>query len=105
MPMGLLGQGTAKRQRPTHQVNISSISFILFLIYIAKLAFTHYYSNLIFAKGGGGLRNMLERDVTKKEDAVHLEKRLGLFSGVALIVGTMIGKFWVCNVGGDSVQR
>lgn len=28
---------------------------------------------------------------TIADDAVHLKRRLGLFSGVALIVGTMIG--------------
>lgn len=34
----------------------------------------------------------LEGSDSIKDDAVHLKRRLGLFSGVALIVGTMIGK-------------
>ena len=34
----------------------------------------------------------LEGSDTIKNDAVHLKRRLGLFSGVALIVGTMIGE-------------
>lgn len=37
--------------------------------------------------GGDGL----EGPDPTKDDAVHLKRRLGLFSGVALIVGTMIG--------------
>ncbi|KAK6641603.1 hypothetical protein RUM44_013318 [Polyplax serrata] len=35
--------------------------------------------------------NKLERSSSIADDAVHLKRRLGLFSGVALIVGTMIG--------------
>ncbi|XP_046464185.1 b(0,+)-type amino acid transporter 1-like isoform X2 [Daphnia pulex] len=33
----------------------------------------------------------MERDVSTPNDALHLERRVGLVSGVALIVGTMIG--------------
>lgn len=40
----------------------------------------------------GRRRNSLEGTCTKAKDTIQLEKRLGLFSGVALIVGTMIGK-------------
>lgn len=39
--------------------------------------------------GSGG--DKLEGPDTAKNDSVHLKRRLGLFSGVALIVGTMIG--------------
>lgn len=39
----------------------------------------------------GGMRQSVERQSSKAKDPVQLEKRLGLFSGVALIVGTMIG--------------
>ncbi|KAL0276580.1 UNVERIFIED_CONTAM: hypothetical protein PYX00_004129 [Menopon gallinae] len=39
--------------------------------------------------GSGG--DKLEGPDTAKNDPVHLKRRLGLFSGVALIVGTMIG--------------
>ncbi|XP_068141343.1 b(0,+)-type amino acid transporter 1 isoform X1 [Drosophila tropicalis] len=41
--------------------------------------------------GTGRLRKPLERNGSTTNDTVHLERRLGLFSGVALIVGTMIG--------------
>ncbi|KRG00388.1 uncharacterized protein Dwil_GK18491, isoform B [Drosophila willistoni] len=41
--------------------------------------------------GTGRLRKPLERNGSTPNDTVHLERRLGLFSGVALIVGTMIG--------------
>lgn len=34
----------------------------------------------------------LEGTDTIEDDALHLKRRVGLFSGVALIVGTMIGK-------------
>ncbi|XP_014259511.1 b(0,+)-type amino acid transporter 1 [Cimex lectularius] len=39
--------------------------------------------------GGGG--DKLEGSDTTQGDALHLQRRVGLFSGVALIVGTMIG--------------
>lgn len=49
--------------------------------------------------GGGGDgeiagngKNMLARKLSTKGDTLYLERRVGLFSGVALIVGTMIGK-------------
>lgn len=38
------------------------------------------------------MRNTLEESGAKTDNVVHLKRRLGLFSGVALIVGTMIGK-------------
>ena len=38
------------------------------------------------------MRESMERSSSKAKDPVQLQKRLGLFSGVALIVGTMIGK-------------
>lgn len=38
------------------------------------------------------MRDEVERSSSKAKDPVQLQKRLGLFSGVALIVGTMIGK-------------
>lgn len=37
------------------------------------------------------MREPMEGSGPKAKDPVQLEKRLGLFSGVALIVGTMIG--------------
>lgn len=37
-------------------------------------------------------KNMLARKLSTKGDTLYLERRVGLFSGVALIVGTMIGK-------------
>ncbi|XP_016925586.1 b(0,+)-type amino acid transporter 1 isoform X1 [Drosophila suzukii] len=43
------------------------------------------------ASGTGRMRKPLERNGSTQNHAVHLERRLGLFSGVALIVGTMIG--------------
>ncbi|XP_017155815.1 b(0,+)-type amino acid transporter 1 isoform X1 [Drosophila miranda] len=43
------------------------------------------------SSGTGRMRKPLERNGSTQNDAVHLERRLGLFSGVALIVGTMIG--------------
>lgn len=45
------------------------------------------------SSGTGGMRKSLERKGSAPNDAVHLQRRVGLFSGVALIVGTMIGKF------------
>ncbi|XP_025199652.1 b(0,+)-type amino acid transporter 1 [Melanaphis sacchari] len=36
-------------------------------------------------------KNMLARKLSTKGDTLYLERRVGLFSGVALIVGTMIG--------------
>ncbi|KAI5699939.1 hypothetical protein M8J76_007697 [Diaphorina citri] len=42
-----------------------------------------------FDSGSG--RNKLARHGTTQDDTLHLERRVGLFSGVALIVGTMIG--------------
>ncbi|KAH8344769.1 hypothetical protein KR067_006840 [Drosophila pandora] len=41
--------------------------------------------------GTGRMRKPLERNGSAQNHTVHLERRLGLFSGVALIVGTMIG--------------
>ncbi|KRG07389.1 b(0,+)-type amino acid transporter 1 isoform X2 [Drosophila mojavensis] len=43
------------------------------------------------SSGTGRMRKPLERNGSTQNDTVHLERRLGLFSGVALIVGTMIG--------------
>uniref|UniRef100_W8BZ65 b(0,+)-type amino acid transporter 1 n=2 Tax=Ceratitis capitata TaxID=7213 RepID=W8BZ65_CERCA len=43
------------------------------------------------SSGTGGMRKSLERKGSAPNDAVHLQRRVGLFSGVALIVGTMIG--------------
>lgn len=40
----------------------------------------------------GGMRKSVARQHSAKNDSVHLQRRVGLFSGVALIVGTMIGK-------------
>lgn len=37
-------------------------------------------------------KDMLARKLSTKGDTLYLERRVGLFSGVALIVGTMIGK-------------
>lgn len=49
--------------------------------------------------GGDGetasnVKNMLARKLSTKGDTLYLERRVGLFSGVALIVGTMIGKHY-----------
>lgn len=44
------------------------------------------------SSGTGGMRKSLERNGTTPNDPIHLQRRVGLFSGVALIVGTMIGK-------------
>ena len=44
------------------------------------------------SSGPGGMRKSLERKGSAPNDAIHLQRRVGLFSGVALIVGTMIGK-------------
>lgn len=41
--------------------------------------------------GAWGMRQPVERKHSTKNDPVHLQRRMGLFSGVALIVGTMIG--------------
>ncbi|XP_044756184.1 b(0,+)-type amino acid transporter 1 isoform X2 [Coccinella septempunctata] len=38
-----------------------------------------------------GVRDKLEGQSTAEDDTIHLKRRVGLFSGVALIVGTMIG--------------
>lgn len=43
------------------------------------------------SSGTGGMRQPLERKGSAPNNAVHLQRRVGLFSGVALIVGTMIG--------------
>lgn len=45
--------------------------------------------------GAGG--DKLEGTDSTQDDALHLERRVGLFSGVALIVGTMIGKCSLCK--------
>lgn len=37
------------------------------------------------------IRDRMERVCSTKNDSIHLKRRVGLFSGVALIVGTMIG--------------
>lgn len=37
------------------------------------------------------MRDSLERKGSTANDIIHLKRRVGLFSGVALIVGTMIG--------------
>lgn len=44
------------------------------------------------SSGTGGMRKSLEGSGSTPNDIVHLKRRVGLFSGVALIVGTMIGK-------------
>nr|XP_023029478.1 large neutral amino acids transporter small subunit 1-like isoform X2 [Leptinotarsa decemlineata] len=36
-------------------------------------------------------QDKLERPSSTENDTIHLQRRVGLFSGVALIVGTMIG--------------
>uniref|UniRef100_A0A182MSY9 b(0,+)-type amino acid transporter 1 n=1 Tax=Anopheles culicifacies TaxID=139723 RepID=A0A182MSY9_9DIPT len=41
--------------------------------------------------GTGGMRDALEGPGSTQNDIIHLKRRVGLFSGVALIVGTMIG--------------
>ncbi|XP_055390544.1 b(0,+)-type amino acid transporter 1 isoform X1 [Condylostylus longicornis] len=41
--------------------------------------------------GTGGMRKSLEGNGSTPNDPIHLQRRVGLFSGVALIVGTMIG--------------
>lgn len=43
------------------------------------------------SSGTGGMRKSLEGNGTAPNDPIHLQRRVGLFSGVALIVGTMIG--------------
>ncbi|XP_037937992.1 b(0,+)-type amino acid transporter 1 isoform X2 [Teleopsis dalmanni] len=43
------------------------------------------------SSGSGRMRKSLERKGSAPNDAIHLQRRVGLFSGVALIVGTMIG--------------
>lgn len=42
---------------------------------------------------GGGGPDQLEGSGPVADDAVHLKRRVGLVSGVALIVGTMIGQY------------
>ena len=41
--------------------------------------------------GSGGMRDPLEGREATKTNSVHLERRMGLFSGIALILGTQIG--------------
>lgn len=43
-------------------------------------------------ESAGNGKNMLARKLSTKGDTLYLERRVGLFSGVALIVGTMIGE-------------
>lgn len=43
-------------------------------------------------EAAGNGKNMLARKLSTKGDTLYLERRVGLFSGVALIVGTMIGE-------------
>lgn len=43
------------------------------------------------SSGTGGMRKSLEGNGTTTNDPIHLQRRVGLLSGVALIVGTMIG--------------
>lgn len=43
----------------------------------------------------GWMREPMEGKHPKTNDTVHLQRRVGLFSGVALIVGTMIG---MCSI-------
>ncbi|XP_052865751.1 b(0,+)-type amino acid transporter 1 isoform X1 [Anopheles cruzii] len=43
------------------------------------------------SSGTGGMRDALEGPGSAQNDLIHLKRRVGLFSGVALIVGTMIG--------------
>ncbi|CAH1109445.1 unnamed protein product [Psylliodes chrysocephalus] len=42
-------------------------------------------------EGGAAGQDKLERPGAIEDDAIHLKRRVGLISGVALIVGTMIG--------------
>ncbi|XP_025833041.1 b(0,+)-type amino acid transporter 1 isoform X2 [Agrilus planipennis] len=44
-----------------------------------------------FETSGAGGTDQLEGSGAAENDALHLKRRVGLFSGVALIVGTMIG--------------
>ena len=39
-----------------------------------------------------GHKDVLERRDSVPNDSIHLKRRVGLISGIALIVGTMIGK-------------
>lgn len=45
--------------------------------------------------GTGRMRKSMERNGSTQNDSIHLKRRVGLFSGVALIVGTMIGEYTV----------
>lgn len=80
-----------KRQRPTHQGEFSWRQRVL---PFAHIKLQSYYEIIIpFTNRPGRMRDSLERSGTKTKDPVQLQKRLGLFSGIALIVGTMIGGF------------
>lgn len=70
-----------KRQRPTHQGEF---------VYILSL--NSIDNHFVFTFRPGRMRDSMERSGTKTKDPVQLQKRLGLFSGIALIVGTMIGE-------------
>lgn len=50
-----------------------------------------YLSQHILVTGPGRVRKSMAGSQSKEDDLVYLERRVGLFSGVALIVGTMIG--------------
>ena len=52
-------------------------------------------SNGVIHHRNGSLNNNEKElsDVSSDQDHVNLKKRVGLLSGVGLIVGTMIGKF------------
>lgn len=73
-------EGRPKRQRPTHQGE-----------FWFRFRETLIWQWLFLRVRPGGMRKSMERSGTKTKDPVQLEKRLGLFSGVALIAGTMIG--------------
>jgi hypothetical protein len=87
IPTGILGESRPKRQRPTHQVCTKHQFMSLINVNLLIVAFGPI-------SGTGGMRESLERKGSAPNDAIHLERRVGLFSGVALIVGTMIGNFY-----------
>lgn len=57
-----------------------------------NVKFSYDFSSFSFS-GTGGMRDSLEGTGSAQNDLIHLQRRVGLFSGVALIVGTMIGKY------------
>lgn len=101
IPPPIFVEGRPKRQRPTHQgkcKNIfhsrqTSINFNWTLN--ANLCWPKSLkkpSNIFSSPTRPGrMRESMEGSGAKTKDPVQLQKRLGLFSGVALIAGTMIG--------------